>query len=242
MRAKKAQLAGDDKIKVPGYIVTYSDMVTLLLTFFVMLLSLSTTQDPELFNSGRDSFVKSIRGLGLGMLFGKDQSIEFQHAKTKYAVENPEQTKQKRNLDTNEERTRRVFEQVRQSMTTLPSKLTGEKYDFPVTGINFDTGSTAIGESAKQVLNDFCKKLLTESDTESMSLYVLGLAAEGPTDKQRWLLSALRAKAVSDYMSSVFGADKKPSIYSWGAGPGKLWTGPDSSMPKNSQILIAVLR
>jgi len=40
----------DDKPKVPSYIVTFSDMVTLLLTFFVMLLSLAEVQDPELFN------------------------------------------------------------------------------------------------------------------------------------------------------------------------------------------------
>jgi len=36
-------------------------MVTLLLTFFVMLLSLAEVQDPELFNKGRDSFWNSVK-------------------------------------------------------------------------------------------------------------------------------------------------------------------------------------
>ena len=45
----------EEGTKVPGYIVTFSDMVTLLLTFFVMLLTLADVQDPELFDKGRDS-------------------------------------------------------------------------------------------------------------------------------------------------------------------------------------------
>jgi len=43
--------------KVPAYIVTFSDMTTLLLTFFVMLLSLAKMQDPELFNKGLGYFL-----------------------------------------------------------------------------------------------------------------------------------------------------------------------------------------
>ncbi len=63
--------------KVPAYIVTFSDMVTLLLTFFVMLLSLSTVQDPEMFNRTRDAFVEHINCFGLGMLIGKKMGPDF---------------------------------------------------------------------------------------------------------------------------------------------------------------------
>ncbi len=61
--------------KVPAYIVTFSDMVTLLLTFFVMLLSLASVQDPELFNRGRGAFAQTIKDLGLGILYGKKQNL-----------------------------------------------------------------------------------------------------------------------------------------------------------------------
>jgi chemotaxis protein MotB len=37
----------EDKIKVPSYIVTFSDMITLLLTFFVLLLSMASEQVDE---------------------------------------------------------------------------------------------------------------------------------------------------------------------------------------------------
>ncbi|MDD5011702.1 MAG: flagellar motor protein MotB, partial [Phycisphaerae bacterium] len=43
----------DNPPSVPAYIVTFSDMVTLLLTFFVLLISLAKMQDPEKFNAGR---------------------------------------------------------------------------------------------------------------------------------------------------------------------------------------------
>ncbi|MHC4344865.1 MAG: flagellar motor protein MotB, partial [Planctomycetota bacterium] len=64
---------------VPAYIVTYSDMVTLLLTFFVMLLTLASMQDPELYNIGRDSFLQSMNQFGIGSLFGGFQNPFFGH-------------------------------------------------------------------------------------------------------------------------------------------------------------------
>ena len=76
MKLRKKAVEGGGP-KVPGYIVTYSDMVTLLLTFFVMLLSLSNVQDPELFNKGRDSFLESLRCIGLGILFGRREMAGF---------------------------------------------------------------------------------------------------------------------------------------------------------------------
>ena len=68
--SKQRQGPVEEKQKVPAYIVTFSDMVTLLLTFFVLLLTLAQVQDPELFNRGRDSFFESIRYCGLGNLLG----------------------------------------------------------------------------------------------------------------------------------------------------------------------------
>ncbi|MHC4678977.1 MAG: flagellar motor protein MotB, partial [Planctomycetota bacterium] len=78
--------------KVPGYIVTFSDMVTLLLTFFVMLLSLADIQDPELFNQGRDSFIESLTYIGLGSLLGKEDAPSFGDHKTKHFVPEPDES------------------------------------------------------------------------------------------------------------------------------------------------------
>jgi outer membrane protein OmpA-like peptidoglycan-associated protein len=217
-------------------------MVTLLLTFFVMLLSLATTQDPELFNTGRDSFVKSLKGLGLGMLVGKDQAINFTNPKTKYPIQNPENTRNKRTIDAKEERTRRLFNQLRNSAKTMPSQIPGQRYDFSVTGLHFAAGSIELDTAAKQSLSDLCKKLHRDLEPRPKQLYVLGLSDEGSDDKRRWTLSALRAKNVADFVAEIFPEQDRPAVYSWGAGPGRMWSGDNSDIPKSCQIVIAVLR
>lgn len=216
-------------------------MVTLLLTFFVMLLSLATTQDPELFNSGRDSFVESLKGLGLGMLIGKDQAIEFTNPKTKYPIQNPEDVFSKRTLDAKEERTRRLFNQLRRTAKTMPSQISGDRYDFPITGVRFAPGGAELDDSAKLSLNEFCKKLNRDLKPESLQLYVLGLTDEGSGDQEQWVLSAVRAKAVADFVTDAFAADNRPVVYSCGAGPGRFGSG-KNAIPKDCQIIIAVLR
>ena len=84
---------------------------------------------------------------------------------------------------------------------------------------------------------------------------MLGLASDGKSEKEQWLLSARRAHKVADFLRDTLssegsaqrqrnpaGGRSKWSVYSWGAGPGGDWVGRDSPISKRSQILIAVLR
>ena len=74
----------DPKPSVPGYIVTFSDMITLLLTFFVMLLSLAETQvDDHKFLEGIASFRTAVADFGLsGFLISRHSGPELEHPKT----------------------------------------------------------------------------------------------------------------------------------------------------------------
>ena len=241
--------------KVPVYIVTFSDMVTLLLTFFVMLLSLAAVQDEELFNRGRDSFSFAIQNFGLGMLWGRKQRPDFGDVKIKYFISKPDKFFEGRSIHIKEEKTRQVFNELRQSMKTMPSEVTAKKTDFSVTNIRFARGVLRLNVSAKQFLSNFCSHLQQDSGSRPIKLYVLGLADDQATEKDQWILSAKRAKVVADYLrsilssetifqtqSSTFGGWSKWSVYWWGAGPGGDWVRQDSPIYKQSQILIAVLR
>jgi flagellar motor protein MotB len=252
---RSRQRTEDKGMPVPAYIVTFSDMVTLLLTFFVMLLSLADVQDPELFNKGRDAFVRSIRYIGLGALFGRNETPDFGDYKPKYTVPEPEETQARRNIDAKTEELRRIFLKLRQISTVLPSQIDAGSTSISVTSVHFPPERAELDDPSKKFITDFCRNLRQNSGQKDIELYVLGLAPDAKTEKDKWILSANRAQAVADFMSNVFSSitstntrnslfteSTKCSVYSWGAGPGGVWVGSDSPISAQSQILIAVLR
>lgn len=239
---RQKQATESDGPKTPAYIVTFSDMTTLLLTFFVMLLSLASVQDPELYNIGRDSFIKSMRGLGLGMLYNRKRAPKFGHVKIKYFIETPDKFFIGRSIHAKEEEIRRAFKDVSRSMKTLPSQIVAENTNFALTNIRFPPGQAALNEPAKRFLTEFCSHLQQDSDSKPINLYVLGLAGDEANEKQQWILSARRAQAAAEFMRDTLSSASNWPVYSWGAGSGGDWVGENSPISEQSHILIAVLR
>ncbi len=249
------QTSEDDGPKVPAYIVTFSDMVTLLLTFFVMLLTLADTQDAEFYDRGRDAFLKSIRCMGLGILMGRHSSPELGSTKIKYSIDEPDETADTRTIDAKAEQLRRIFEKVKESAAAIPPEIIAKKNNFSVdNNIKFEQGKVELDESTKQYLTEFCKNLVISKAREPVSLYILGLAPEEKNQQKQWLISAMRAEIVAKYIraslesmldsknnSNVLGPGPKWSVYSWGAGSGGEWAGPGSEISSQKQIAIAVL-
>ena len=245
----------DDKPKVPSYIVTFSDMVTLLLTFFVMLLSLAEVQDPELFNRGRDAFLESIRYIGLGSLFGREEMPYFGNLKDKHFVPEPDESPDLRTLDAEAEQIRRLFAQVKQAATVVPLQIGAKRTDFSIVNVHFSPGGAALDASGRKFLTGFCRDLQQDTSSEPVELYVLGLGGDAVGDKEQWVLSAKRAQTVADFLGDVLfsasGSAARPGaswgrakwfIRSWGAGPGGDWVGRDSPISRQSHVLIGVLR
>ncbi|MHC4477416.1 MAG: flagellar motor protein MotB [Planctomycetota bacterium] len=228
--------------KVPGYIVTFSDMVTLLLTFFVMLLSLASVQDPALFGVGRESFLRAIRGLGLGLFAGRSQKPDFGHIKVKYFIRTPEHVEVDRTIDAREEDVRRLFQQLSKSAKSVPSEIAARQTNFSVTDVRFGPGEATLSEQAKRSLTSISSGLQQDSESRAAKLYVLGLAPEEATEQQQWIVSAKRAQAAAEYLRGTFSAGPSWPVYSWGAGPGGDWVSQESPVSSESQILIAVLR
>lgn len=237
-------------------------MTTLLLTFFVMLLSLSSVQDPELFNRGRGAFVESVRYLGLGILYGSKPQPDLGESKSKFFIGKPDEAARTRIIDAREEELRRIFRSLTRSMTALPSQILARRTNFSVADIRFSPGKATLDEPARRFLTQFCAHLRDyreaelQQDPDSVvgTLYVLGLATNQATQKQQWILSARRAQAVADFMRDVLSPDSGSQtrygetgvsarwhIYWWGAGPGGDWVGQESPISEQSQTMIAVL-
>lgn len=241
MSAKQPQI-DQGGAKVPGYIVTYSDMVTLLLTFFVMLLSLAEQQDPELVSSGRDSFVRAINGFGLGMLMGKTPLYEDGAIKLKHSVEDPDEAADRSIPDAAEEKLRRLFDDVNKLMATGPSTLISNRTDFTITNVRFAPRSPDLDDSDRDFLSKFCRDLQDGAGRGERALYVVGLAPDVSAAKQQWILSAKRAEAVAEFIRAELPSSLEWPVYSWGAGSGGDWSGTNSIMSEDQQIAIAVLQ
>ncbi len=238
-RSKKT--VEDDSAKVPAYIVTFSDMVTLLLTFFVLLLTLAKTQNPELFNKGRESFVKSIDLWGLGALWGGLERPTFGKIMIKHYVLNPDESADERTIDSSEDQLRRIFQQIDPSVDSIASQITSENTNFSATDIHFGRDSWELNESAKVFLSDFCSDLHQSKFSQRISLYVVGLARDVSGEKKQWSLSALRAREVANFLKSSFSEQFAWEVHSWGSGPGGMWIKKDGPVSEESHILIAVL-
>ena len=232
----------DKKPETPAYIVTFSDMVTLLLTFFVMLLSMASVEDPEMFYASRDAFVTNVNSYGLGILMGKSMPPNFGHAKNKYAVENFPDNPSFRTIDAQEDQLREIFHKMTESMDAIQSQIVADRADFSVTNVYFKRDETTLNESAKDYLDDFTTNLGQSDSYDKVKMYILGLGRDGGTEKEKWLVSARRAKVVADYIRANISSASNIPIYSWGAGPGGVWVGVDSMISEESQILIAILR
>ena len=70
------------------WLLTYADMITLLLSFFVMLQTMAHTQDAKLMGISQQAFRRAISGMGMpDFLFGKQSHLDFEYQKLRHSTE-----------------------------------------------------------------------------------------------------------------------------------------------------------
>ncbi len=232
----------EEKAKVPAYIVTYSDMVTLLLTFFVMLLSLAEVQDPELLNVGRDSFISSIQTFGLGLLLGKEETANYSDIILRHPVVNKQKIHEQRNINAREEKIQRHFKEVKKTAKVVPTRITPQQHSFTVTTIRFSGNNFSLDPYAKKHLTEYAASLRRDPDPRPGIITILGLANEQSDEQKQWFISAKRAAAVAVFLQDNLPDSGQWTVYSLGAGPGGQWVDRNSPISEKAQILIEMNR
>lgn len=232
---------------VPLWIVTFSDMTTNLLTFFVLLLSMGHMRDDTLFDEGKRISMMFLDSVKTG--FGLQKATDFDYSKVKYAIEQPERP-QGITKDAREEQRKRLFQTLRRSMQTHPSQLKGDRIEFSVASVQFLPGQAVLDDGSRQWLSRFSLNVRQNLDPAQNMLYVVGLPDDGAAGAQAQILAAQRSHVVADFLrqnlaATPGGANSSAAgwkVFWWGAGPGASWGGQDSSPAGRSQILLAAIK
>lgn len=193
----KKQLPKDVKAKVPGWMVSFGDMMTLILTFFILLVSLSRERQVGLMAAGVGSFLVNAQSFGLdGVLDGAEKRAIFNEVRTRFnlpPLADPDDPGDEVDVELNEVVTADRLEELQPR----------DELAQPAVAL-FPPASSELSEAARDYL-DALAASLRPGDGQVLLLEGLATAAEAPDPLTRAALAVGRARAVREHLTAHHG-------------------------------------
>ncbi|MFT7484366.1 MAG: flagellar motor protein MotB [Candidatus Paceibacteria bacterium] len=181
----------------PAYMVSFCDMMTLILTFFILLVSMSKERKAGLAAAGVGSFVIAVKSHGLpGVLSGQEEMAIFEHTRRKFNV--PQDEDPDRMTDVVDASNLELIK------TKLLDALQPHDEMTHPSVLEFPEGSAVIPEGAKKYLRELAPSLQPKF---RQTLHVEGHAndSKAGTARGNRLLALARATALRDYLIEEYG-------------------------------------
>lgn len=244
-RKRKPQEEEDHGI--PGWLVSFTDMITLLLSFFVLLQSIAHIKDPDLFFIGQGSFNRAIQAYGMPkLLYGDPRRIERSWFRRKNPMEeNPDDYRLERILDAEDAAIREVFDQIRQEIDTTSRNVEASATEIRPTNVRFSGFRVELSDAARAEVRKICSEVRKAIGGSHVRVYVLGLAPDRPNDSQRMIISARRARATEKYMREVLASELQSGLWemkSLGAGTSRRWQSLFDGIDRKTHVVLAIVR
>ncbi len=207
---------------VPGWVLSFGDMVTNLMACFVLLQSMASTQDKTLFNAGLGSFRQVVARFGMpSWLFGKQEAPNLDYEKLKYPTEPAEQQQAVPNrvVDAEDEEIRQIFSRLKEQIDSEATEFAERPIRVEAMPVAFTPGEASLPESLRDSLRAFATNLKQNSPRDDIKVYVIARAEDVADPARQWAVSAGRAAAAAAEIKRQL-APMTCEIHSWGAGPG----------------------
>jgi len=184
-------MAEEQKEGAPAWMVSFGDMMTLILTFFILLVSMSKEQKEGLVASGVGSFLVALRSFGLpGVMNASEEATVFRNVRKRF------------NLPPEDDPERRVDHRDAADLELIRAEAAHalrphDELNQPALA-RFEVGSFELSETTRRYL-DALAPTLRPGPGQVLLLEGHALEDEARGSSQRWLAFA-RARAVASYL------------------------------------------
>ncbi|MBM4019537.1 MAG: hypothetical protein FJ288_14665 [Planctomycetes bacterium] len=240
------RIAEDAGPGVPIWVLSFGDMITNLLAFFILLQSFSHAQRAELLQVGHEtssSVMAFLDGLPK-WLVGKRPEVKFGFRLRKHTVESdPQNAAPERIIDAEDEQLRKLFDDLRRALGPETSDLRRGKVRIVAAPPVFGPGAATLGPEGRDFLATLASDLPQDPAAPHLDVYAIGLADDAADRPQQFTLSAMRALAAAEALQACMPGELRSAgtrVFSWGIGSGR--EGPRGlSGPSAAQVVIAVV-
>jgi outer membrane protein OmpA-like peptidoglycan-associated protein len=188
----------EEKFIVPGWMVSFSDMIVNLMCFFILLNCIAQKQECGFQGAGTGEYVESVLAEGApGLMPSQRTLIPLEQPQSRYAAPHLKPLAGKEWVEHTLKTLQEDFDRISKSHPERSDP--GRKFVIPVE-ILFSPGSSRLNEKQKQELDFALPSLLAHRSRDLVEIVGACAPNEVGTMRAALELSFARARAVADYL------------------------------------------